>query len=238
MITIKINDKEKSIDILGVVKCEDLYKKIELLEDQLYLDTGGSYTSIDKDNYIIITGGETFVTGEKRKANNVKDQTIFLNDKSITLPSNKVKCEEIKKYDERIKDNCKVFYETLPQLPDEAIEDNCTLIITSQNCKFISISMTNDNIIDVEECTYYDRKPPKKQKKYRIRIDGKKYDVEKSHLKGEGILALAGKNWQEFDLQQKFKGGKREIINHDQEVDFFIKGVERFETVPRQAQQG
>ena len=84
-----------------------------------------------------------------------------------------------------------------------------------------------------------DLKPENQEKKYTIIIDGKDYTVFKSIMLGKEILGLARLDWQRYDLQKKFKDGSRKIVGPDEEVDFSkCEEVERFETIPREAQQG
>ena len=77
--------------------------------------------------------------------------------------------------------------------------------------------VNGDDSIDIEECGKHGRRPPK-GKKYRIRIDGDKYTVSPEYITGTEILGLAGKNFGEWSLNQKLRGGKREKINVDEKV--------------------
>ncbi|MCY4611878.1 MAG: multiubiquitin domain-containing protein [Gammaproteobacteria bacterium] len=76
------------------------------------------------------------------------------------------------------------------------------------------------------------------QKKYEIRVDDKLIVVNDGRLKGEEILALVQKDYAEWTLNQKFRGGRRKPVQPDQEVDITDPEIERFETVKKQAQQG
>lgn len=239
MTTIKISSKEYNIQSV-LTKGADLYLLAEILgEDKLYLDIKGEVDiPISQEDYIILLGGENFTTGQSDITDNPelrKPVKLNLNGFSITLSKPKVTGKEIREND-KVLSNSKL-YADLSGLPDQSIDDDCRLIIRDKDC-FITAPVTDDGSIDVEECTKNDRKPPKKQNKYKIKIDGEKYIADTSHLSGAQILALASKAWQEFSLQQKFKGGKREAIAPDQEVDLATQGVERFETVPKNPQQG
>lgn len=238
MNTIKINGIEKSIS--GLVSGSVLYDLADITnKDKLFLDIKGELDiPINKEDYIIIIGGENFTVGQADIPDNseLKNKiSIKLNGKSIELSYPKIKGSDICKKDTDLE--LPKLYVDIQNSPDRHIEGDWNLIVRGGMC-FITIPASPDDIVDVEECTKNDRKPPKRQSKYRIKIDGEKYISERPHLLGKEILALAGKEWQNFDLQQKFKGGKREAIKPEQEVDLSTKGVERFETVPKQAQQG
>ena len=76
------------------------------------------------------------------------------------------------------------------------------------------------------------------QGKYEIKIDNKLVVVERGKLTGREILALVRKDYTEWTLNQKLRGGRRKPIEPDQEVDITRPEIERFETVKKQAQQG
>ena len=71
-----------------------------------------------------------------------------------------------------------------------------------------------------------------------IKIDGDEYKVTEKVMTGEDILGLAGKSYDEWSMNRKLKGGRRVPVTKDQLVDLSEPGVERFETVKKQAQQG
>ena len=120
---------------------------------------------------------------------------------------------------------------------DALIQSDFTLVI-QENDSYFTIPSNDDETIDLEECSRKDRKPPKGQKIYKIKIDGEKYKVEEEKMKGTEILGLAGKTYDEWSLNQKFCGGRRVPVKPEDFVDFTQKGIERFETVRKQAQQG
>ncbi len=103
-------------------------------------------------------------------------------------------------------------------------------------------SQNNDEVLveqaDLEQLAKAGQKPPK-AKTYRIRIDDRFFVVSKSTMTGREILVLAGKNPPEsFILTQKSKGGALHTIELDETVDFTTPGIERFNTLPRQVQEG
>ena len=76
-------------------------------------------------------------------------------------------------------------------------------------------------------------------KERKIRIDGKSYPVTANFLRGEQILALARYEWQRYDLQIKFFSlGDRKLVPHDELVNLSDPNIQRFEVIPKEAQQG
>lgn len=73
---------------------------------------------------------------------------------------------------------------------------------------------------------------------HRIRIDGREYAVEDARVTGAEVLALVDKRPGEWLLNGKLHDGARQRIGLDQVVDLAVSGIERFETVPMQIQQG
>jgi hypothetical protein len=91
---------------------------------------------------------------------------------------------------------------------------------------------------DLEELAKAGRNPPP-AKRYRIRIDDKHYTVEKPTVTGRELLVLAGKSPPEnFILTQKTRGGGVKTIGLNDTVDLTEPGIERFNTLPRQVQEG
>jgi hypothetical protein len=92
--------------------------------------------------------------------------------------------------------------------------------------------------VDIEECGRAGKHPPK-AKRYKIRVDDRYYVVTEPCMTGRAILILAGKTPPEsYILTQKLHGGKLRTIELDEEVDFRKPGIERFNTLPRQVQEG
>jgi hypothetical protein len=84
-----------------------------------------------------------------------------------------------------------------------------------------------------------DGKKPVKAKRYRIRIDDRYYVVTRQTILGREILLLAEKTPPEsYILTQKSKGGALQTIELDDIVDLTRPGIERFNTLPRQVQEG
>jgi hypothetical protein len=95
------------------------------------------------------------------------------------------------------------------------------------------------DLVDLEEWSRDNaHQPPPRCRRYRILIDRQRFEVSDSAMRGEEILALVGKASAEWVLAQKLRGGRREVIQPEQLVDFRTPGIERFETVERQVQAG
>lgn len=93
-------------------------------------------------------------------------------------------------------------------------------------------------VVDIEEYAKAGKEVPK-GKKYKIKVDKDKYEVEKEEMTGREILALAGKNPPDrFQLNQKFKGGRVEPVGLDQKVNFTVPGIEKFMTIALDQYEG
>lgn len=93
--------------------------------------------------------------------------------------------------------------------------------------------------LDLEQWSHenVDKRAPR-CRRYRIRVDKQHFVVQDSAKYGREILALVGYTPDKWNLDQKFRGGRREAIAPDQLVDFRTPGIERFETSPKQVQAG
>ena len=93
-------------------------------------------------------------------------------------------------------------------------------------------------LVDIEECAKRGE-PPLKAKKYRIRINKQYYVVDVPKMTGREILKLAGKvPANQYKLQQKLTGGRVEVIDADQVVNFTKPGIERFQWFPLTETEG
>jgi len=92
--------------------------------------------------------------------------------------------------------------------------------------------------VDLEQHAKSGKKPPR-AKRYRIRVDDRYFVVTQHSMTGREILILAGKTPPEaYILTEKCKGGALHTVELD-EVEHFTKhGIERFNTLPRQVQEG
>lgn len=92
-------------------------------------------------------------------------------------------------------------------------------------------------VVDLEEYACSGKPIPKYVKYFKIRVDKEKYNVQ-SPITTEGICAVAGLDPKDYHLQQKFCEGKRKKLEPGQEIDLRESGVERFESVPKEACNG
>ena len=101
-----------------------------------------------------------------------------------------------------------------------------------------AIEYLEDALIELEEYAKLDKVPPK-SKRYLIRIDKAKYEVNVHEMTGRQLLDLAGKKPPEnFLLTQKFRGGATKKIELNEYVDFTTPGIERFMTLPLDQTEG
>ncbi len=95
-----------------------------------------------------------------------------------------------------------------------------------------------EEIVDLEECALANRQPPR-ARRYRIRIDKQKYEVEVPAMTGRELLTLASKlPVTNYMISQKFRGGQAKKIGLDEKADFTTPGVERFMTLPLDQTEG
>jgi len=110
--------------------------------------------------------------------------------------------------------------------------------ITKEDILEEVIEHMEDALIELEEYAKQDKVPPK-SKRYLIRIDKTKYEVNVTELTGRQLLELAEKNPPEnFLLTQKFRGGATKKIELVDIVDFTTPGIERFMTLPLDQTEG
>jgi hypothetical protein len=94
-----------------------------------------------------------------------------------------------------------------------------------------------EELIDLEEWAKAGR-VPKPAKVYRIRIDNVKKDVSVPSMTGRQILGLVDKTPEAYTLSQKIRGGAPIPIGADTTVRFDTPGIERFQTLARDATEG
>ena len=242
--TITLTDEKREV-LAGLRKINDFYKELSLdsSSNWLYLDRSGDMDiPLLPDDYIIIHGGERVIVGDidKKIGHNppVRNSIHFtFNGKKIKegFKTAKLKGQDICRLDKELESA--ILFADLEGSVDAFIQNDFTLVIQESDSYF-TIPSNNDDSIDLEECAKKDRKPPKGQEFYKIKIDGDKYKVKEEKMNGTEILGRAGKTYDEWSLNQKFCGGRRVPIKPEDFVDFTQKGIERFETVRKQAQQG
>jgi hypothetical protein len=95
-----------------------------------------------------------------------------------------------------------------------------------------------DDVIDVEWCAKHGLEVPK-GRKYRIKVDGKPYEVRDECMTGKEILVLAGKNPPErYQLNMVLHGGKVVKVGLEEKVCFTKPGCEKFTTIPLDQTEG
>ncbi len=240
--TIKIDGKTHEVS-KGLTSAQTIYGLIERENGCLFLNRSNDIDiPVDSASFLVIKGGESFVTGDISTEDNPPlrnaIQLVFNGEKSSAIPRAKLTGRELKSFDAEHPEG-RLFAE-IGIGPDAEISDQMIVLVQEGNAFFVipanDGSLVGDPI-DIEDCSRHGRRPPKGQK-YRIRIDREKYIVKKEKITGKQILELAGKTPEQWALNRKLRGGRRERIEADEFVGISQPGVERFETVRRQAQQG
>ena len=246
-LTIKLNSAETLVTA-GLTKATDFYEKLSIdsSANWLYLNQEGDIDiPLLPEDHLIIHGDEQIVVGEIDSnigENPSLRKSIFpeFNGRKIEsgFSTAKITSEKLMGMDADIQPN-KLFADLKDQA-DAFIRTGLTIVVQDADAYFtIPLSGDNDDdAVDLEACTRANRKPPKGQDKYKIKIDGEKYIAVQQMVTGEEILALVGKNYTESSLNQKLGSGRRKMIEKDESVNLAEPGIERFETVPKQAQQG
>jgi hypothetical protein len=94
-----------------------------------------------------------------------------------------------------------------------------------------------EELVDLEERAKAN-KPPRRAKRYRIRIDREHFVVEVHSMTGRELLALVKKAPETYLLSQKLRGGVVEPVGADQIVEFHRHEVERFQTLALDPTEG
>lgn len=190
----------------------------------------------------LVHGGENFVTRASSIENNPplrnEIRPEFNGSHDLAFSSAKTTGKALKERDDKFPQG-RLFADINGGV-DVEIPDDMTIVVQDADSYFVIPPATeagDDSSIDIEECGKHERRPPKGHK-YSIRIDGDKYTVDSTEITRAAILALAGKNSDEWLLNQKLHGGRRVRIEAEDTVNLARPGIERFETVRRQAQQG
>ncbi|MDI1227631.1 MAG: hypothetical protein PSY14_08105 [bacterium] len=79
--------------------------------------------------------------------------------------------------------------------------------------------------------------PEVRPKLYEILVDKHPFKVASPETVA-GILKLVDKTVDKWHLQIKLKGGAREILDPDKKINLERPGIERFETVPKECDNG
>ena len=225
----------------GLVPVTDLYDLADCRDKRIFLNReDGIDIPLSRGEYVVIHGGEKFVTGESAIEDNPplrnEVRPEFNGSRNITLPNAKITGKSLKERDDKFPTGR--LFADIKDGVDVEISDDMTIVVQNEDSYFvIPLAADESDSIDLEECGKNARKPPK-GRKYRIRVDGDRHVVDSATITGSEILGLAGKSFDEWSLNQKLHEGKREKIDAGAKVDLTRPGIERFETVRRQAQQG
>ena len=243
-VIITLNGIETNVEA-GFTQAVSFYEQLGTEADKKWLYLGRE-DDIDipllPDDYLVIHGGEKIFEGKINSDigdNPSVRRSIYpeFNGKKLEAGFDKAKVagRSLREMDKNQPDN-KLFADLRGQV-DAFIKDDLTVVVQDSDSYF-TIPGGDDDAIDLEICARADRKPPKGQKHYKIKIDGEKYKISSQKITGTKILSQVGKNYDAWTLNQKLRGGRRKLIEADEAVDLAQPGIERFETVRRQAQQG
>ena len=235
---ITVNRQEKEIQ-RGLVGAGELYDLAGCGEERLFLRFADDESiPLSPADHMVIRGGEVFATDgtstEDGSSLRKAVRPLFNGKYGPALQTAKIAGAALKALDKEFPQG-RLFVDIEGDI-DTEIDDDMIIVVQDADSFFV-IPGDGEDLIDIESCGKHDRQPPKGYK-YRIRVDREKYVVQSRRIAGAEILALAGKSPDEWSLNQKLHGGKRVRIQNDEVVDLALKGIERFETVRRQAQQG
>lgn len=97
---------------------------------------------------------------------------------------------------------------------------------------------TQDEIVDLEEYARQGKRPPR-ARGYRIKVNGKPFDVMQRFITGREVLTLAGLTPPEdYTLRVKIAGHRPEKVDLDEQVDLRHPGIEKFKALPRGQTEG
>lgn len=239
--TIQVNGIDRQIRP-GLVAVEDLYQIAKEGGERLFLSRDDDIDiPLSPSEHLVVRGGERFVLGASAIEDNppVRNpvQPEFNGLRELSFSRAKVTGAALLKEDPDLPTG-RLFVD-IDTGVDVEIPSNMTIVLQDADSYFVipASSDADASLIDIEECSLHDRPPPK-GKKYRIRIDRGKHRVDSTEITGAAILSLVDKTPTEWSLNQKLHGGKRIRIAPEEVVNLAQPGIERFETVPKQAQQG
>ena len=227
----------------GLVRAQELYDLAKCSKEKLSIKLSDEINlPLDPNDMLVIRDGLSLTTNSAAIENNPqlpnKFQIRFNGEISLSLEHAKITGGQLKSCDSEHPDG-RLFVD-IGIGPDVEISDDLTIVAQKDDSFFIIPADANAKIgdpIDIESCGRHGRRPPKGHK-YQIRIDRKTYIVEQETITGEQILKYVDKSPEKWRLNQKLRGGERKRIEPVDKVNLSQPGIERFETVLRQAQQG
>ena len=190
-------------------------------------------------DHILLRGGERLTTTAVSGGDTaplVPLVRVTLNEQAIELAQGKTTGRGLKENDAEFPHG-RLFVESVGDVDVEVLDD-MTVVVREADVYFVvPPSEEGGDDIDLEECGKHGRRPPRGHS-YRVRVDGAKYTVDTATTTRADVLALVGKSAQDWSLNQKLRGGRRVRIEQGDVIDLCKPGMERFETVSRQVQQG
>lgn len=225
---------------LGLRRVDALCESLGEEEQALFLERPDQApTPLSPSDHVLLRGGERLLTEGPASGDNPQLSPSIrptLNGQPMNAQYAKATGLAIKANDAELPHG-RLFVESVDDM-DVEIPDDSTIVVQEADVYFVVPPCSDGStVIDLEECGKHGRRPPRGHK-YRIRVDGTKHTVETATITGAELLALVGKNDHDWALNQKLHGGRRVRVEPEQKVDLCAPGVERFETVRRQAQQG
>ena len=225
---------------LGLRRVEELRALAGVDDHPLFLDRPNhTATPLSSSDYILLRGGERLVKGGVAADDNPRLPNPIrptLNGQAIEVQRAKATGLALKGNDTEFPDG-RLFVESVDDV-DVEIPDDVTVVVRETDVYFIvPPSPEGGDEIDLEECGRHGRRPPRGNHRYRVRVDGSKHTLESATATGAEVLALVGKT-HDWSLNRKLRGGRRSRIRPDDVIELCEPGVERFETVRLQTQQG
>ncbi len=247
IVTVSVDGRSHAVEA-GLVSGNRLCELIGMGDDSVLVlvrDEGTS-TPISASDVVLVRGGEKLATsdvaGDAAKGSPGIVTPEFNGARDVPVEGGKVAAEDLVKCDSEV-----LFgrlFATLGESADDGLDveipGGATIVVQAADSYFVvphPEDAPGETAVDIEECTKHERRPPK-WRRYRIRVDRDKFVVEKRLVSGGDVLALVDKLPGDWALNQKHRGGHRTRFEADEEIDLATVGVERFETVRRQAQQG
>ncbi|MCY4051472.1 MAG: multiubiquitin domain-containing protein [Gammaproteobacteria bacterium] len=241
---IKILIDGKSYKHTGsLIRAEELYKLVSCQGKQLFIDRPDDIDiPLDPMDVLVLYDEKSFITGKTSIESNplLRNEIQFRFNGEITpsVTHAKITGRDLKKFDDEHPKG-RLFVD-ISTGPDAEVTDDMIVVVQNDDSFFVipAGDETNpEDPVDIEDCGRHGRRPPKGVR-YRVRIDREKYTVKQDQITGAQILEYVDKSPDEWTLNQKMRGGERKRINPDDIVNVSQPGIERFETVLRQAQQG
>ena len=241
-VTIAVNGREHEVEV-GLTSGNALLALANAGDAALLLVRDGDVnTPVLASDHVLVHGGESFVTAtaatDTTSALEGHVTPKFNGSRELCLSTGKMLAEDLKRHDDGTPSG-RLFAVSIKDV-DIEIFDGTTIVVQETDSYLVvphPADAPDEVVVDIEECARHGRRPPKWHR-YRIRVDRDKFVVASRFVTGADILALVDKLPGEWALNQKLHGGRRIRIEPGHKIDLAERGLERFETVRRQAQQG